>query len=66
MIEIEIKRVDGAIRFSVEDEGTGIAATEREKVFKKFHRADKNTKGFRMNLAIVRGIVRGARRVNLD
>jgi two-component system sensor histidine kinase KdpD len=57
VIEIEIKRFDDKIRFSVEDEGVGIAATDREKVFQKFYRGDKTSKGFGMGLAIVRGIV---------
>lgn len=56
-ITVEAKRFDGKIRFSVEDEGKGITEMEREKVFQKFYRADKNTKGFGMGLAIVRGIV---------
>lgn len=56
-IEIKIGRIDDKIRFSVEDEGKGIAKAEREKVFQKFYRADKTTKGFGMGLAIVRGIV---------
>ena len=56
-IVIEAKRIDDKIRFSVEDEGKGITEAEREKVFQKFYRADKNTKGFGMGLAIVRGIV---------
>jgi two-component system sensor histidine kinase KdpD len=57
-IKIEVKSFDNKIRFSVEDEGKGIAETEREKVFQRFYRADKNTtKGFGMGLAIARGIV---------
>ncbi len=56
-IEIEVKQVENKMRFSVEDEGKGIVDAEREKVFQKFYRADKNTKGFGMGLAIVRGIV---------
>lgn len=56
-IVIEAKRIDGKIRFSVEDEGKGVAQMEREKVFQKFYRADKTAKGFGMGLAIARGIV---------
>jgi two-component system sensor histidine kinase KdpD len=56
-IEIEAKRVDDKIQFSIADEGKGIAETEREKVFQKFYRADQTAKGFGMGLAIVRGIV---------
>ena len=56
-IEIRVGRDGDKIRFSVEDEGKGIAESEREKVFQKFYRADKTAKGFGMGLAIVRGIV---------
>jgi two-component system sensor histidine kinase KdpD len=56
-IEIRVGRDGDKIRFSVEDEGKGIAESEREKVFQKFYRADKTVKGFGMGLAIVRGIV---------
>lgn len=56
-IKIEVKRINDRIRFSVEDEGKGIAAAEREKVFQKFYQSDKTAKGFGMGLAIVQGIV---------
>ncbi len=56
-IKIEAKLAGGKIQFSVEDEGRAIAESEREKIFQKFYRADKTTKGFGMGLAIVRGIV---------
>jgi two-component system sensor histidine kinase KdpD len=56
-IEIAAERIGSKIRFSVEDEGIGIADTDREKVFQKFYRGDKSKKGFGMGLAIVRGII---------
>ena len=60
-IEIEVKRADNAIRFSVEDEGKGIAEAEREKIFRKFYRADKSrsrrTEGTGLGLAIVKHLV---------
>lgn len=56
-IEIRARLSSDKIQFSVKDEGQGIAAAEREKVFQKFYRADKEAKGFGMGLAIVRGIV---------
>lgn len=56
-IEIAVEEIKGQIRFSVEDEGEGIAAGDREKVFQKFYRGDKTAKGFGMGLAIVRGII---------
>lgn len=56
-IEISIRRDSAKILFSVEDEGSRIAETEREKVFQKFYRADRTAKGFGMGLAIVRAII---------
>jgi two-component system sensor histidine kinase KdpD len=56
-IEIKALQTDNKIRFSVEDEGKGITEAERNKVFQKFYRGDKKTKGFGLGLAIVRGIV---------
>jgi two-component system sensor histidine kinase KdpD len=56
-IEIEAKIVADELRIIVEDEGAGIPVEEREKIFQKFYRADKKTKGFGMGLAIVRGII---------
>lgn len=57
VIKIQAKRTNNKIRLFVEDEGKGIAAAEREKVFQKFYQADKTAKGFGMGLAIVQGIV---------
>src|SRR5215204_6384047 len=56
-IEISVRRIGDRLLFSVEDEGSGIAAENREKVFQKFYRADRNAKGFGMGLAIVRAII---------
>ena len=56
-IEIQAKQIDEEMLISIEDEGKGIVETEREKVFRKFYRSDKQTAGFGMGLAIVRGIV---------
>ena len=56
-IEISVRREAENILFSVEDEGAGIAPENREKVFQKFYRANRNAKGFGMGLAIVRAIV---------
>ena len=56
-IKIRVRRNENKIEFSVEDEGRGVAETEREKIFQKFYRGDKTAKGFGMGLAIVRGIV---------
>ena len=39
-VEVALGRHDGAIRFAVSDEGLGIPAAERERVFEKFYRLD--------------------------
>jgi signal transduction histidine kinase len=41
-IEVRLERVDGYLRFTVEDEGLGIPASEHRKIFEKFHRLDPN------------------------
>ncbi len=56
-IKISAKKINDNLQISVEDEGTGIAESEREKVFQKFYRGDEKIKGFGMGLAIVRGII---------
>lgn len=55
---------NGAILFSVEDQGPGIPSETRERVFEKFFRAmrdgdlsDRKSSGTGMGLAIARGIV---------
>ena len=39
-VEVALERHDGAVRFAVSDEGLGIPAAERERVFEKFYRLD--------------------------
>jgi two-component system sensor histidine kinase KdpD len=56
-IEISAKRTGDKIVFAVEDEGSGIAEPDREKIFQKFYRATRSAKGFGMGLAIVRAII---------
>lgn len=56
-IEINARNNGQNALISVEDEGQGISEREREKIFQKFYRGDKKTKGFGMGLAIVRGII---------
>jgi signal transduction histidine kinase len=41
-IEVRLHRRDGKVRFSVQDEGPGIPASQRERVFEKFYRLDPN------------------------
>jgi len=49
---------DRRVRFAVEDEGPGIAEAERDSIFQRFYRNEKEEKpGLGMGLAIVRGII---------
>jgi len=57
-IQIAAARHNADVRFSVEDEGTGIAESEREAIFERFYRGkDDGRTGLGMGLAIVRGII---------
>jgi two-component system sensor histidine kinase KdpD len=56
-IHIAARRHDNDVRFSIEDEGLGVAESDRESVFERFYRADKSDGGLGMGLAIVRGII---------
>jgi signal transduction histidine kinase len=64
LVRLELERVppDG-IRFSVIDDGPGIPAEERERVFDRFHRTDPSRTraagGAGLGLAIVRAIADG-------
>ncbi len=53
--------VDGALRVDVDDDGSGIPAAERERIFDRFHRSDeardRASGGSGLGLAIARGIV---------
>jgi len=52
---------DGRVQIWVDDDGPGIAAEERDRVFDRFHRADaaraRSSGGTGLGLAIVRAIV---------
>jgi signal transduction histidine kinase len=41
-IEVRVDRAGPAMRFSVRDEGIGIAAEEQSRIFERFHRLDPN------------------------
>ena len=41
-IEVRVDRIGPAVRFSVRDEGIGIAPEEQTRVFERFHRLDPN------------------------
>jgi K+-sensing histidine kinase KdpD len=56
-ILIAVARSDEGVRFSVEDEGSGVPEAEREAVFERFYRKDRSARGLGMGLSIVRGII---------
>ena len=59
-IHIEVEPLDGFVRLAVRDEGPGIAAAERARVFDRFYRsriARDETTGIGLGLAICRAIV---------
>lgn len=57
LITISARKVEDYVEVSVEDEGAGVPVEERGKIFQKFYRSNKSTKGFGMGLAIARGII---------
>ncbi len=61
LVRLEVARFGAnMVRFSVVDDGPGIPASERERVFERFHRADhahtRSPEGAGLGLAIVRAI----------
>jgi two-component system OmpR family sensor kinase len=61
LVRLEVERLPlGHVRFSVLDDGPGIPAAERERVFERFHRTDparaRRDGGAGLGLAIVRAI----------
>jgi two-component system, OmpR family, sensor kinase len=61
LVRLEVARFGGnMVRFTVVDDGPGIPASERERVFERFHRADhahtRSPEGAGLGLAIVRAI----------
>jgi len=60
-ISVSVSQVDGHVAIAVRDEGVGIAAEEREAIFKKFVRGTSSdgqgTKGTGIGLAMVKHIV---------
>jgi signal transduction histidine kinase len=62
-IEIELSRHDSVVRFTVRDEGLGIAEDELAQIFDRFHRVDPNMTrgvgGTGLGLYICRELVEG-------
>jgi PAS domain S-box-containing protein len=62
VVAIAVEKEDGAVRFSVRDEGLGIPESEHRRVFEKFYRLDPNmTRGIGgtgLGLYICRELVR--------
>lgn len=59
-IELGAERAGDEVRFSVADQGPGIPATERDRVFDKFYRSERarrSTTGTGLGLAIARTLV---------
>jgi two-component system sensor histidine kinase KdpD len=59
-IELRAERAGDDVRFTVDDEGPGIPAHERELVFDKFYRGERTkemTSGTGLGLAIARQLV---------
>jgi len=60
-IVVTLEAADGALRLAVEDEGPGIPPHERERVFERFHRLERDrgsaVAGTGLGLAVVRELV---------
>jgi signal transduction histidine kinase len=61
LVRLEVAQLSGGrVRFTVVDDGPGIPASERERVFERFHRVDagrsRKTGGAGLGLAIVRAV----------
>jgi signal transduction histidine kinase len=60
-IRIQAEAHNGGVRFSVEDNGIGIAASESRRVFRRFYQVDRrlsrNVEGCGLGLSIVQSIV---------
>jgi signal transduction histidine kinase len=56
-ITVRVARAEGEVVLSVQDNGPGVPAAERERIFERFHRADApQGEGCGLGLAIVREI----------
>jgi len=58
-VDVGVRALDGAVRLSVEDDGPGIPAVERERVLQRFVRLNPlDSTGSGLGLAIVASVVR--------
>lgn len=57
-VTVGVRMAQGAVVLTVEDNGPGIAAEARERVFERFYRVAQDTEGTGLGLAIVREIAR--------
>jgi two-component system sensor histidine kinase TctE len=56
-VRVEVGRIGDRVRFAVADDGPGVAATDRERIFDRFYRgADDGSDGCGLGLPIVREI----------
>ena len=57
-MRVEARRVPDAVEISVADEGVGIPASQRERIFSKFYRGgDDQSPGTGLGLFIAQGLV---------
>ena len=57
-VAVRVSSDGGRVRLAVEDSGPGIAASDRPKIFDRFHRATNQTAGAGLGLAIADAVVR--------
>ena len=57
VVEISAVRIDGSWRLSVRDNGIGISAADRERVFGLFNRVETSVDGSGIGLATVKRII---------